>query len=371
MIEQKIIKIKKYNSLTGLRFYMMVIIMLSHMEFLSILPNGHIYSTYFHNANLAVNFFFILSGFGLAHSYQENNESVTIFSSVHYGVSRIRKIYPLYITLLFICLPYCIYLGIIDNNGIIITFIINIFKLLLNISLLQSATGISQLSNGLNSVSWFLSTLFILYIFCPLLLKINEKIKKKHSVVYITFVVNTFLLLITYFLFKFIESRTFFNTLSYSSPYLRIFYLISGILLCDIMNIMSEKLISLNTLHEFIITAFNVFWFFFRNSLHMNFYLKYFIDYILCILLILIFAFEAGKISKFISNKIHVKLGYATKYWFLIHCPVRLYVNEIFVLLKIPETWISGLTEVFIIVIFTIIITNFILKYQAARHVKS
>lgn len=57
---------KKIASFTGLRFIMIMVIVISHFEFLAELPNFRdFYSTYLHNATFAVDFFFLLSGFGM------------------------------------------------------------------------------------------------------------------------------------------------------------------------------------------------------------------------------------------------------------------------------------------------------------------
>lgn len=355
---------KRINTLTGLRFYMMIIIMLSHMEFLSTLSTGYIYSRFFHNAYVAVNFFFILSGFGLAYSYQKNDTHVTFFSSISYAIKRVKKIYPIYFVLLLICFPYCIYLSMADGTSLIIAAGKNIIKLILSIFLVQSSTGIAQLSSGLNSVSWFLSTLFLLYICCPLLLKVNEKLKTNAVAVYTAFFVNFILLLFSYYIFEFIENKTFFDSLSYTSPYSRIFYLISGILIYDITNIFCQKNFKPNTMNETLIILLNVFWFFSRNSIPIDKHIKYSIDFFLCVLLIFIFAFESGLISKFLSNDFHISAGNSAMYWFLIHYPVRLYVDELFNLLSICRNWISGLIEVIVIFTATFIITNIILQHK-------
>lgn len=353
---------KRINSFTGLRFYMMIIIMLSHMQFLSLLHNGYVYSRFFHNAYVAVNFFFILSGFGLAYSYKCNEHlpQITLRNSISYGIKRVKKIYPVYFILLFVCLPYCLYLSISDGNTIIVAFCKTIFKLILDIFLVQSSTGILQLSTGINSVGWFLSTLFLLYICCPLLLKLNEKIKNSLKAVSLFWGINLALIIIFYYIFEAIESRTFFDSLSYTSPYLRIFYLISGILLCDMVKLSKRNLNAFNTFSETVIVLLNILWFVFRNSITIDIHIKYIVDFLLCVLLIYIFAFERGYISKALSNSFHVKAGNNTMYWFLIHYPIRLYVHAIFSFFSPAATWYIGIIEVTIIFVLTFLVTNII-----------
>lgn len=59
-------KIKRIDTLTGLRFPMMVMVVISHFEFMGSQTQNW-YDLYFHNATLAVDFFFIMSGFGLTY----------------------------------------------------------------------------------------------------------------------------------------------------------------------------------------------------------------------------------------------------------------------------------------------------------------
>ena len=58
---------KRILSLEGLRVIAIFIIILSHLEFIGDLNNkfGDFYIKYLHNATLGVDFFFLLSGFGL------------------------------------------------------------------------------------------------------------------------------------------------------------------------------------------------------------------------------------------------------------------------------------------------------------------
>ena len=60
------IRTKRIPQLEGLRFIMCLVIILSHLEFLANANDfGPIYRTYLHNPYLAVDFFFMISGFGM------------------------------------------------------------------------------------------------------------------------------------------------------------------------------------------------------------------------------------------------------------------------------------------------------------------
>lgn len=94
---------KKIGSFTGLRFLFIMVIVICHFEFLRELqPFGDFYQKYIHNATLAVDFFFMLSGFGMMFSSQNSprpadDKCPSAADCLRYGIKHIRKIYPVYI----------------------------------------------------------------------------------------------------------------------------------------------------------------------------------------------------------------------------------------------------------------------------------
>lgn len=99
------------------------------------------------------------------------------------------------------------------------------------IFLVQSAIGLKVFSHSFNSVSWFLSTLFCIYILSPIIMLIltrkpcsKKKLIKKMIFVLITYVIVTVM-------FIKIDNNTFFDDLCYGSPYRRIFYVVFGMLI--------------------------------------------------------------------------------------------------------------------------------------------
>ena len=60
---------KRIQSLEGLRSIMIFLIVLSHMEFLKYCNFGNAYELYWHNPTIAVDYFFMLSGFGMMFSF--------------------------------------------------------------------------------------------------------------------------------------------------------------------------------------------------------------------------------------------------------------------------------------------------------------
>ena len=121
-----------------------------------------------------------------------------------------------------------------------------------------------------------------------------------------------------------------------------------------------RNLNAFNTFSETVIVLLNILWFVFRNSITIDIHIKYIVDFLLCVLLIYIFAFERGYISKALSNSFHVKAGNDTMYWFLIHYPIRLYVHAIFSFFSPAATWYIGIIQVTIIFVLTFLVTNII-----------
>lgn len=60
---------RRIQSLEGLRGIMIFLIVLSHMEFLKYCNFSHAYELYWHNPTIAVDYFFMLSGFGMMYSF--------------------------------------------------------------------------------------------------------------------------------------------------------------------------------------------------------------------------------------------------------------------------------------------------------------
>ena len=104
---------KKIQTLDSLRLIMIFTIILSHMEFLGDSENSvNTYDLYFHNAYLGVNYFFLLSGFGLTLSYLRRNK-IPAISGIYsikeifcFAGRRVKNIIPLYAITMIAMVPY-------------------------------------------------------------------------------------------------------------------------------------------------------------------------------------------------------------------------------------------------------------------------
>ena len=99
------------ESFTGIRFIMIMVIVVSHFIFFKHNELSTFYSKHIRNPNLAVDFFFMLSGFGMMLSKKHRQEKVTISSSMKYAINHVKKIYPIFLaTILF---------GLLDRKSVV------------------------------------------------------------------------------------------------------------------------------------------------------------------------------------------------------------------------------------------------------------
>lgn len=227
---------KRIESLTALRFFMIMTIVISHLEFWGS-QNGtkNLYDYCFHNAYIALDFFFILSGFGLTYSYIVNGRQdempSTWFSSIKWGYKKMKKLYWLYMLTIcysfFFALKKCIF----ANDFIYLKETIG--KFLLCASMLQSLSGTTEISHSFNGVCWFMSCLLVLYILFPHIYRATIRIKNMRSICLILIILLVLSGAMHYFL-AYISQDTQFNDLNYGHPIFRIIPFTIGIILCKL-----------------------------------------------------------------------------------------------------------------------------------------
>lgn len=366
---------KKIGSFTGLRFIMIMSIVITHFEFLIELPTiGDFFSKYLHNATFAVDFFFLLSGFGmmfgsLNKTPLQDIKKPDILNCLRYGLQHIKKIYPVYIaTIVFSLCGQFVY-AIIQSNISLSFFIEHAIKLLINIPLLQSATGMITFTHAYNGVSWFLSSLFCIYLISPLLIFLLRIISKSIYTDIAILVLNIAISILIIYPFKKLEFKyTMIDILVYGSPYRRVFYVLIGMNLATIFYRIksSAECVSRKTYTylESFISIITVIYFLSRNSLHFG-NLIYLIDLLLCASFIIIFAFDKGFISSILNKKTFQDLGNKAMYIFLIHYPIRIYCGW-FVEKIWGWTTISSIIFIIFILVSTFFISDILYKKPKA-----
>lgn len=349
----------KIDALTGFRFMAIMVIIISHLEFIGEYEKiGLFYKTYIHNATLGVDYFFMLSGFGMMLSYQKKSNSPMINGvkdCIMFAKKHVKKIYILYLISMASTIPYYIYMNITAWGG---DFQDALLKIVIEsipcIFLVQSAIGLKVFSHSFNSVSWFLSTLFCIYILSPIIMLIltrkpcsKKKLIKKMIFVLITYVIVTVM-------FIKIENNTFFDDLCYGSPYRRIFYVVFGMLIAMYTNLENNTKIK-NKFVPYVMVLLSILWILIRNRTYTYVpVVCYIIDIIICAIIIIVLVNSKGRIVSFFEKPVMVKLGDMSMYLFLIHYPIRMYVGLIWNKLQI-HSWIGLITEISIIIAFSMI----------------
>lgn len=339
-----------------MRFIMVMAIVLCHFDFLAFI--GKAWDLVISRPDPAVAFFFILSGFGLEYAQKEYGYSSV---SIKFAVDRIKKIYPIYLFSILLCIPVTLYFAI-SLHGLTVGVIRTIIKIPLVLVLLQSITGMAGFSHAFNGVCWFISTLFILYTFYPLLHMLNIRLKLAGGGIILLLLISALVLRMAIFIiFHNIENTTglgsYFDDLSYGSPYFRIFDFILGMLLFNYYSICRKYHIWNASILEIAVTVLFVSYYIFRDFIGISSVVQIALDAFLPVLWIFVFSFEKGCLSKFMSHQHMVKLGGLTMYIFLFHYVAVLYVKALldyFPIISLPFFTVS--LSLLLIVVFTCLI---------------
>lgn len=347
---------KRIPQLEGLRFIMCCIIVLSHFEFLCQSEIfGEFYDTYLSDATFAVDYFFMLSGFGIFLSKKRPERSIK--SAFYFAADKVKKIYPAYIISLVLGAIW----EILFTKGLMKAIAKIIIFIPLDLSLFQSLAGIKRVSHSMNGVCWFLSTLFICYIFCPWFLHFADKLKNKsHGLCRICFLAFVILALSSGALFIERSLPGVFDDLWYGHPFIRCWYLAIG--MC-IGYLYRENKSTFGTGGELAAAIITASYFFGRSTIPCGKEILRVFDLLLCIVFLYVFSCGNGRITKFLSSKFVVKFGNISMYLFLFHYPVRRFLVALFTIADIHSTW-GYLIEVILIILITCLITYRYCRFQ-------
>ncbi|MCR5260803.1 MAG: acyltransferase [Candidatus Gastranaerophilales bacterium] len=357
---------KKINSLTGMRFFAIMIIVISHLEFLKNLPNGQIYMQFFHNPEIGVDFFFVLSGFGLMLSDINRNgwnigNTINIKNLFMFAYNHIKKIYPVYIATIFLCIPLYLYQALSSGKTIAVISELLALKLLCCLGVVQSFFGFSWLSHSFNGVCWFLSALCCIYFASPILINLLKRFCTSLNKTVFSLILCAICTPVFMYLFKYLQQITVFDDFTYGSPFIRVFYVVFGMLLA----IFFKKLPDVKTSNftELIVFSAYIAYFLCRKFVLFNLpYISiiYVIDIVFAGMAVLLLAYNQGFVSKLLSKPSMLYFGNISMYIFLIHYPVRMYSTT---LLQpyLKDYTITGMT-VLIILAVTWLVSHLLYK---------
>ena len=313
-------KSRKIESLQALRFIALLGIIMSH------------FGMRISWAYLGVAVFFVLSGFL---SGIKNDESKAEgFISIKNACQRIKKLYVIHLITMSAVLLLSLFIIFVNKDFKTLPTLL--WNTVFNIFLVQSWIPDSNIANSLNGVAWFLSSLFFILIFEPVLLRLAKKIKKtwiNAAGIGLVLFIQIFLAGAAYMI-----SAGFFEWFTYHGPIFRMCDFFIGILLGRLFakkRIHKKDNFALGNVIEIIVfaavIAFHIFIKKIPGKAAKDILFNKATPYVfLAALLIMIFALNKGILTKLLTNKVTVFFGNISGYMFLIHYAVLIFTNKAF-----------------------------------------
>jgi peptidoglycan/LPS O-acetylase OafA/YrhL len=313
------------NSMKSLYFIFALSIFLNHLTFINSSPQGKfIFDNYFHNGGFGVVFFFLSSGFMLALKYVDNYKTVTYDNYKDFIIRRISKTYPLY----FITMTVVFVVSLISQHSIADSIKL-LVKLALCIPMMQTLT--IKYWGLFNSAAWFISCLFILHLLTPLILKFSYSIRDNNKIILSLLLLAYLTLCLAFFATRQLISAGYITEVNweflvYTTPYFRIFDFLIGICLGmyfknkRISKNFNKTSFSIIEVLSVGIALFIYFW-----GIHQNLYIVTLAYIPIMTLVIYVFAFDSGVISRLLATPYLVRLGNISMDFYLIHYVVILY----------------------------------------------
>lgn len=260
------------------------------------------HSWLFPGGSLAVVFFFMLSGFVTYYSQYKKVDNMNLRGSGKWILNKVKKMYPVY----FITMIFSIFIKWEWISSLTLKQFVEKFSL--NLIMIQSCFKNEALN--FNSLSWFLSVLFIIYIFAIPIIKFMKKFNLRGTIIFIVIV------LMIQYIINILNINLFENMYLYSNPAYRIFEFILGMLVAQVFILKKFEIKHSTTLEVLIGVIFIVKYILSYNGL--NFIgLSYY--NILFIIAIYIFALGKGFISKLLKNKILQYLAKISFEFYMVH----------------------------------------------------
>ena len=283
---------------------------------------GHLITFGWTPVSVAV--FFILSGFLLTLKGDPAFEKCNLADSFKGGIKRISKLYPLHIILMIMCIPSEPLL----TEGV--SPLSMPVKILSNIFLVQSLWPSASFAASLNGVSWFLSTILILYVVFPFFYRLIKKIRTTAVLLLLFIVLLALQTAFVYAVFSHITDGDLNMYLVHCFPPYRFFDLAYGIILGLIVKRGAErerkKYVLPATLWEIAVLAVTGYIVYLWNTENVYIFFSCApVCPLLAVIWIMIFYRKTGLVSKLLTNKLTVFTGNMSGYAFLIHFVILRY----------------------------------------------
>jgi peptidoglycan/LPS O-acetylase OafA/YrhL len=302
--------------LTSLRFFFAFIVAFSHLKFLHQNSNPVFRALHLDllmDGHLGVSFFFILSGFILAHSYQDRLLSGEI-TNREFWIGRFARLYPLHALTLLLALPYSLFGQVLPSDHWLPV-------LSGQLTLTQAFVPRNAIFFSLNSPAWSISAEAFFYLLFPFLVLLF--CGRKKTLLQVLFALAVVAIPVSMFFVKGEVSYW----LYYINPLVRVVDFAMGILLFSFHKQLTSKWSRQTWCWSEIISVLLLFAFIaLQNKVPAIFRLSCFYWLPMC-LVILSFSFQQGWLSILLSRRVFVRLGEISFAFYLIHLLVIQYAE--------------------------------------------
>lgn len=332
--------------LTSLRFVFALMVFCSHLTFLqesTSTTSNWIYNHIFYEGYIGVSFFFVLSGFILCYVYQEKFLNKTVTSKQFY-LARLARIYPLHVVTLIIAIPLEFWGNPVEWSRIATGF--------LQLGMVHSLVPVEDVYFSYNGPSWSIATEAFFYVFFPAIIYFVKINNRKMQCILFLFMV------IAVPIFMNIVPTAWQNPIFYISPLGRIVDFIIGIALYQLIKTRPLSFLK-SKYSEFVVVG--IFIVFFAGHFWIPFNYRYSVYYWLPICLIItVFFYQRGSISKILSCKPALWLGNVSFGFYMIHQLVYRYL----VYGNATVKWVSNdLVVCLIVFIVSLLLAGYSYRY--------
>jgi peptidoglycan/LPS O-acetylase OafA/YrhL len=340
-----------------------IIIIFFHHSFFSETYLADFYNQTLHYANSLVTVFFVISGFSITLKYYTEFKQISLKKYWIFIQKRFWILFPLYILTFFLSIPVSDSLNSSsDAFGKVLTYL----------TMTQIYIPVDKYFFSFNCLAWYVSCLMALYLIYPFIIFIIHKLN-------ITTTIKLLFALVLVWLLSYLLATRYLNSdfisyywVLYIMPTGRIFNFISGIIACLLFLKTRNSIksgLKLNILELLVSIIFFVCLIVMPQvpeEFYLSFYLMPFIT-----ILIIVYSYQKGFISKFIGNKYLSTLGILVYPFFMFHQLVIRYFMAFrpFGLNVLPIIGVSFGVTLLISSLYLVLQSVFVRIYQTIRGV--
>lgn len=303
--------------LTSLRFFFAFIVFFSHLKFLENTSNPVFHKLHLNllmDGHLGVSFFFVLSGFILAYSYQDKLQQGKT-THKQFWAARFARIYPLHLATLLLALGLTAYTNTVLQKPLVV--------LVSQLTLTQSFWPAKEVFYSLNAPAWSISSEAFFYFMFPYLIVYFSSGKKK-----LRYALFATLLLAVPVLMTFVKGEISY-WLFYINPVFRVLDFALGIVLYEAYKQMEANITAKRAnIMEMAFVLLMLLFIAGHNQIGFVYRLSCYYWLPMC-LVILAFSFQKGLLSRMLSKNLFIVLGEISFAFYLVHMLVIQWLEEL------------------------------------------